>query len=47
VRPEICSNIEIETYTYAVLPKSIKGQSLEESIAREYQWVTKQLKQIF
>ena len=37
--PEICSNLEIETYTYAVLPEVIKAESLEASIAREYQWV--------
>lgn len=36
---DICSNIEIETYTYATLPAEMRIQSLEVSIAREYQWV--------
>lgn len=37
--PEICSNIEIETYTYNVLPKSLDHREIEESIALEYKWV--------
>jgi len=41
--PEICSNIEIETYTYSVLPKKIKPESMEQMIIKEYQWILKKL----
>lgn len=36
--PEICSNLEIETYTYNVLPESLTSGSIENNIAKEYQW---------
>ncbi len=34
----ICSNIEIETYTYSILPEDVKKYSKETSIAEEYLW---------
>lgn len=34
-----CKHLEIETYTFPVLPENIKDISLEESMAREYQFV--------
>ncbi len=37
--PGICTGLEIETYTYNVLPESLKSPSVEESIAREFKWV--------
>ncbi|MEG9327248.1 metabolite traffic protein EboE [Salinimicrobium catena] len=39
---EITSHLEIETYTWEVLPEKFKT-SLTESIAQEYQWVQKNL----
>lgn len=38
--PGICSALEIETYTYNVLPEGLKSPSIEESIAKEFKWVT-------
>jgi len=37
--PEICKNIEIETYTYNVLPEAFENRQIEDNIAREYKWV--------
>ena len=37
--PEICSNIEIETYTYSVLPHLIKPESREKMMLEEYRYV--------
>lgn len=34
-----CSHVEIETYTFDVLPDALKAGSIEESIAREFAWV--------
>jgi sugar phosphate isomerase/epimerase len=38
-----CPHLEIETYTYNVLPKEIRPSTLEESVIREYQWVLEKL----
>jgi hypothetical protein len=38
-----CSHLEIETYTYSVLPDELRKLSLEESIAAEYDWVLDKL----
>ena len=42
--PAICSNIEIETYTFPVLPEEIRKLDIEKSMALEYQWVLDRLK---
>lgn len=36
--PETCRNLEIETYTYSVLPKTLAGGSIEDNIIKEYKW---------
>jgi hypothetical protein len=41
--PKICSNIEIETYTYNVLPQILNKQTLIENITEEYKWIIKSL----
>ncbi len=38
-----CSHLEIETYTFDVLPESMRPASVVESIAREYRWVLDEL----
>ena len=40
--PEICSHLEIETYTWGVLPERLK-EDVDTSIAREYEWVLDRL----
>ncbi len=41
--PEICSHIEIETYTWEVLPPELRSRSLAELIAAEYKWTLAEL----
>lgn len=38
-----CPHLEIETYTYAVLPDAIRPATLEESVVKEYEWVLQKL----
>jgi hypothetical protein len=44
-RPEICSHLEMETYTWEVLPPELKTQSVVEQLAAEYDWTLAQLKE--
>ena len=39
--PDFCSHVEIETYTWGVLPSELQIP-IEEQIAREYDWVLNQ-----
>lgn len=41
--PAICPAIEIETYSYQVMPEFSKSASLEDSMAQETCWVMQQL----
>jgi hypothetical protein len=36
--PNLCSHLEIETYTWEVLPAELKNDSVVTQIAREYEW---------
>jgi sugar phosphate isomerase/epimerase len=38
-----CPHLEIETYTFDVLPPALRGVGVAESIAREYEWVLPRL----
>ncbi|HWH68987.1 MAG TPA: hypothetical protein VNT26_06365, partial [Candidatus Sulfotelmatobacter sp.] len=44
-QPELCSHLEMETYTWAVLPESLKSREVSEQIVAEYAWTLQQLKQ--
>jgi len=44
--PAICSNLEIETYTFPVLPEEIRKLEIEKSMELEYDWVLERLKKI-
>ena len=39
VRRGVCGHLEIETYTFDVLPPELKTADITESIAREFEWV--------
>jgi hypothetical protein len=39
--PEACGHLEIETYTWSVLPPDMR-RPVEEQIAAEYRWVLAQ-----
>ena len=39
IREGICPHIEIETYTFDVLPDALRAQSVAEQLKREFAWV--------
>jgi hypothetical protein len=41
--PGICSHLEMETYTWEVMPGSMKSGSVVDQLAAEYEWCLKQL----
>ena len=43
LRGGICSHLEIETYTFDVLPPEVHPGDVVKSIAREYSWVMDKL----
>jgi hypothetical protein len=43
--PKICSHLEMETYTWEVLPPELKSQSVVEQLAGEYEWTLARLKE--
>jgi len=42
--PELCSHLEIETYTWEVLPPGLKSDGVVTQLTREYEWCLKHLK---
>jgi hypothetical protein len=43
LRSGACSHLEIETYTFGVLPAEMRRLGVADSIAREYRWVLDEL----
>jgi hypothetical protein len=43
--PSLCSHIEMETYTWEVLPPELKNRSVVDSLAGEYDWTLQNLRQ--
>jgi sugar phosphate isomerase/epimerase len=41
--PKLCSHIEMETYTWEVLPPELKNRSVVDQIVGEYEWTLNQL----
>jgi sugar phosphate isomerase/epimerase len=41
--PKLCSHIEMETYTWEVLPPELKNRSVVDQIAGEYEWTLNHL----
>jgi hypothetical protein len=42
--PKLCSHLEMETYTWEVLPPELKTRTVIEQLANEYGWTLAQLK---
>jgi len=42
--PRLCSHLEMETYTWEVLPPELKSQSVADQLAAEYEWTLTQLR---
>jgi hypothetical protein len=36
--PHLCSHLEMETYTWEVMPAELKGRSVVDQLASEYEW---------
>jgi hypothetical protein len=43
--PLLCSHLEMETYTWEVLPPELKSQSVVDQLAGEYEWTLAQLRE--
>ena len=43
--PAMCSHLEMETYTWDVLPPGLKDRSVEEQLAAEYAWTLQRLRE--
>lgn len=44
LRGGTCPHLEIETYTYNILPPEVRPSTLEESVVKEYRWVLARMK---
>lgn len=42
--PKLCTHLEMETYTWAVLPEAMKSRSVVEQLVGEYDWMLRQLR---
>jgi hypothetical protein len=43
--PALCSHLEMETYTWEVLPSELRNRSVVEQLSAEYQWCLRELQQ--
>ena len=41
--PHLCSHLEMETYTWAVLPEGLKSKNVSDQIVAEYRWTLQRL----
>jgi sugar phosphate isomerase/epimerase len=41
--PEMCNHLEMETYTWAVLPEALKTRAVTDQIFSEYRWTLEEL----
>ena len=42
-QPDLCSHLEMETYTWAVLPEQLKSRSVTDQVVAEYKWTLARL----
>jgi len=43
--PKLCSHLEMETYTWEVMPSEMKNRSVVEQLVSEYDWTLAQLRE--
>jgi hypothetical protein len=43
--PQLCSHLEMETYTWEVLPPELKSQTVVDQVVAEYEWTLGQLRE--
>ena len=41
--PHLCPHIEMETYTWEVLPPELKNRNVAEQLVAEYEWTLARL----
>jgi hypothetical protein len=41
--PDLCSHLEMETYTWEVMPESLKNRSVVAQLVAEYEWTLREL----
>lgn len=44
--PDACRHLEMETYTWEVMPQELQAGTVVEQVAREYQWTLEQMEKI-
>ena len=44
IDPSLCSHLEMETYTWEVLPSEMKYRDVVEQLVNEYDWTLAQLR---
>jgi hypothetical protein len=44
-QPRLCTHLEMETYTWAVLPEPLKTQDVCDQLVGEYQWTLQHLRE--
>lgn len=44
-QPELCSHLEMETYTWAVLPPELKARQVVDQLVAEYDWCLARLRE--
>ena len=44
--PNACSHLEMETYTWEVMPEELQAGTVVEQVAREYEWTLEQIRKI-
>jgi len=42
-QPQLCSHLEMETYTWAVMPEKLRSRDVTDQIVAEYDWTLRQL----
>ena len=42
-QPKLCTHLEMETYTWAVLPEKLRSRDVTDQIVAEYDWALRQL----
>jgi hypothetical protein len=42
--PQSCQHIEMETYTWEVLPESLRSGSVVDQLVKEYDWTLAEMK---
>jgi hypothetical protein len=42
--PGLCSHLEMETYTWGVLPAALRSRSVADQLAAEYNWCLGELR---